>query len=193
MHAAMNPLRTVHASAAATWQVPPPAGPDQVALSPEVLRRALGSCATGVTVITTVDDQGRPIGLTANSFTSVSLDPALVLWCLSGRSVNLEVFRSASAYAINILDSTQTALCQRFSDRNVVDRFAGVNYHQGQLGAPVLDGCVASLECEHWEIHPAGDHVLFVGRVRTLSQRDGTPLVFSNGKLGNFFVPPALV
>lgn len=150
------------------------------------VRRALGSFATGVTVVTTVATDGKPVGLTANSFTSVSMDPPLVLWCLASKSPNLQAFRDAGHFAINILHAEQRDLCKRFSDPRIADRFDGVQWRSGKLGMPVLEGCVANFECRHWSEHEAGDHVVFIGRLEHIDYVEGEPLVFSQGKLGNF-------
>jgi len=151
------------------------------------LRRTLGSFATGVTIVTTHSHEtGQPIGLTANSFTSVSMDPPLVLWCLAKKSANLAVFMQAQAYAINILAHQQHHLCRQFSDPRVADRFAGVSWETGDSGVPVLSDCLARLECAAWDTQDAGDHIIFIGRVTNLASREGEPLVFSAGKLGNF-------
>ena len=148
-------------------------------------REALGRFATGVTVVTADGPQG-PVGITVNSFTSVSLEPPLVLWCLASKSPNLQVFREAGSFAINVLHTEQRDLCKRFSDPRVVDRFEGVSWSAGKLGMPILEGCVATFECEHWSEQEAGDHVVFIGRLAHIDYIEGEPLVFSQGRLGNF-------
>lgn len=151
-----------------------------------VLRRALGNFATGVTVVTTIAPDGRPVGLTANSFTSVSMDPPLVLWCLASKSPNVQTFREAGSFAINVLHAQQRDLCKRFSDPDIADRFEGVSWDAGESGMPVLEGCVATYECKHWAEHEAGDHVVFIGRLTHINYVEGEPLVFSQGRLGKF-------
>ncbi len=155
-------------------------------ITPLELRRALGRFATGVTVITTRDASGKPIGLTANSFTSVSMDPPLVLWCLASRSANRKAFEQASSFAINVLSRSQEGLCRQFSDPKVVDRFAGVAWHPGASGAPLLEESLVQMECVPWDLREAGDHLIMIGRVNALQAGGGEPLVFSTGKLGGF-------
>jgi flavin reductase (DIM6/NTAB) family NADH-FMN oxidoreductase RutF len=144
------------------------------------LRRALGRFATGVTVITTRDDEGRSIGLTANSFNSLSLDPALVLWSLGATQGSSAVFRSASHFAINILSAGQIELSQRFSSP-VEDRFAGVDCVQDGLAAPLIKGCAAWLICRQRQHIHLGDHLLFIGEIEQVGAADEPPLLFHNG------------
>ena len=109
-------------------------------------RTALGMFATGVTIVTARTQEGELVGLTANSFNSVSLDPPLVLWSLSRAAASLPAFQAGSHYAINVLGADQQALAQRFATRRV-DRFADVDFVQGTCGAPLLAGAVATFEC----------------------------------------------
>lgn len=158
-----------------------PAADDTMAL-----RRAFGAFTTGVTIVTALAADGRPIGLTVNSFASVSLEPPLLMWCLAGRSANAEVFRAASSYAVNILGADQEALCRRFCSRDVADRFAGVDWVAGETGVPLLQGCVARFECVADQALQVGDHHVFIGRVTAFASSSGEPLVFSHGKMGLF-------
>lgn len=145
-------------------------------------RDALGSFPTGVAVITAVDAQGEPVGLTCNSFSSVSLDPPLVAWGLRLSSKNLAAFRHASAFAINILAEDQKELSARFASSSITDKFTGVSWSPGYLGLPVIGECVASFECDKFAEHIAGDHVLFLGRVVRFDQgREEDSLVFYKG------------
>lgn len=134
-------------------------------IDPKVLRAALGTFPTGVAIITTRGPDGRPVGLTCNSFNSVSLDPPLVSWGLRLASSSLEAFRLAPAFAVNILAEDQAGLSSRFASRDVADKFEGVAWSEGLGGSAVIDGCVASFECEKFAEHVAGDHVLFLGKV----------------------------
>jgi 3-hydroxy-9,10-secoandrosta-1,3,5(10)-triene-9,17-dione monooxygenase reductase component len=147
------------------------------------LREALGSFATGVTVVTTTAPDGRRIGLTANSFTSVSLDPALVLWSLNRRSANLEAFRAATHFAVNVLSAEQQALCWRFARPVEGDRFDGVALAPSKLQLPVLEDSLATFECSKYDQYEAGDHVVFVGRVENFSKGAGDALIFSAGRI----------
>jgi flavin reductase (DIM6/NTAB) family NADH-FMN oxidoreductase RutF len=146
------------------------------------LRAALGLFATGVTIVTAMSAQGEAIGLTANSFNSVSLSPALVLWSLGLKAGSLEAFRQAEHYAIHVLAVEQKALAERFASK-AADRFAGVDWQPGIGGAPVLPGCAAVFECANKSQYPEGDHVILVGQVLAC-RHDATraPLLFHGGK-----------
>jgi len=145
-----------------------------------VFRAALGEFATGVTIITARAPHGF-VGFTANSFNSVSLDPPLVIWSLSLRSRSLAAFEAAERYAVNVLASDQIALARRFS-RPHLDRFAGVAFRLDGTGAPLIEGCVAWLECRHHALHPAGDHMLFIGEVVAAAHRAAPPLLWHGGR-----------
>ena len=148
------------------------------------LRNALGRFATGVAIATAIDPDGHPVGLTINSFSAVSLAPPLVLWCLDNTSHNLEAFRRASHHAINILAAGQVDLSNRFATWPV-DRFAGLPWHPGAGGAPLLDGCCARFELANESAHAAGDHTIFVGRVERFAETPGpAPLLFHAGRYG---------
>ena len=145
-------------------------------------RAALGLFATGVTIVTVRSADGGLVGLTANSFNSVSLDPPLVLWSLARRAGSMPVFTRGSHYAINILAADQKELAQRFAMRDI-DRFAGVAWREGAGGAPVLDGAVAVFECANRSRYEEGDHVIFVGEVERCTARPGAqPLIFHGGR-----------
>ena len=138
--------------------------------------------ATGVTVVTARDANGQLVGLTANSFNSVSLDPPLVLWSLSRRSAALAVFRAGTHYAINVLAADQLALAERFAAR-VPERWAGVAWRPGVAGAPLIEGAVAHFECFNRSRHDEGDHLLFIGQVEHCDHRPGaSPLLFHGGQ-----------
>jgi flavin reductase (DIM6/NTAB) family NADH-FMN oxidoreductase RutF len=145
-------------------------------------RSALGMFATGVTIVTARSPSGEFVGLTANSFNSVSLSPPLVLWSLSKAASSMEAFSTGSHYAINILGADQQALASRFATRGV-DRFADVAFEQGIAGAPLLAGAVATFECFNRSRYDEGDHVIFVGEVERCSHRAGaSPLLYHGGK-----------
>ncbi len=143
------------------------------------MRDALAQFATGVTIICAHAGDGRYVGFTANSFTSLSLAPPLVLWTLAHRSRSLAAFVAAPRYAINVLATSQVELARRFS-RPHADRFDGVAYELGWANAPRIVGCVAWLECTHHARHRAGDHELFIGDVVTCTRAAGEGLVFAN-------------
>ena len=138
--------------------------------------------ATGVTVVTARGGNGQLVGLTANSFNSVSLDPPLVLWSLSRRSVALAVFRAGTHYAINVLAADQLALAERFAAR-MPERWAGVAWQPGPGGAPLIVGAAAQFECSNRSRYVEGDHVIFVGQVEHCAHRAGAaPLLFHGGR-----------
>ncbi len=130
-------------------------------------RRALGQFVTGVTVVTTLGPQGRPVGFTANSFSSVSLDPPLILWSLDKSASLYPVFLEAEAYAVHILTAAQEHLSNHFATAAEQDRFGAMNYSAGLNGIPLLDGCAARFQCLPEHHYEGGDHTIFVGRVAT--------------------------
>jgi 3-hydroxy-9,10-secoandrosta-1,3,5(10)-triene-9,17-dione monooxygenase reductase component len=144
------------------------------------LRNALGRFATGVTIVTTLDERGGPVGLTANSFNSLSLDPPLVLWSLRQASPSLPVFAAATRFAVNVLSEAHLDLSRRFASP-VEDKFAEGQWAPGPDGMPVLAGCAAVFECERVAAHDLGDHRLFVGRVLAISEAPVPPLLFQAG------------
>lgn len=164
--AAMNPPR----------QAQPPS------FSAQEFRAALGMFATGVTIVTARAMDGQVIGLTANSFNSVSLTPPLVLWSLSRVAASLPVFSAGSHYAINVLAADQKALAERFASRGA-DRWSGVVFDTGAGGAPLLHGAAATFECFNRSRYEEGDHVIFVGEVERCARREGaSPLLFHGGR-----------
>lgn len=145
------------------------------------LRQVLGSFVTGVTVITTVDAAGNPQGLTANSFSSVSLDPPLILWSQSITAPSHPVFREAERFAVNILAEDQLDISNRFA-RGGADKFAGHPVDVGLGGVPLLRNCAAHLECRRIQCIPGGDHVVFIGQVERIARSARQPLVFGGGR-----------
>ena len=147
-------------------------------------RDALGMFATGVTIVTARNALGAPIGLTASSFNSVSLDPPLVLWSLSRAAASMQAFANGSHYAIHVLAADQKALAERFAARGV-DRFSGVEHTPGISDAPLLAGAAATFECFNRSQYQEGDHVIFVGEVERCSHRAGVPPLLYHG--GRFY------
>ncbi|HZH27176.1 MAG TPA: flavin reductase family protein [Azospirillaceae bacterium] len=146
-----------------------------------MFRDALGFFATGIAVVTTTDGTGAPIGLTVNSFTSVSLDPPLVLFCIDRGTQCLEAFAQTGRFAVNILEEGQRAISARFASP-VADRFDRVEYTPGLGGCPLLAGCLSTLECELRAVHDGGDHVILVGEVVRLAHAGGgRPLLYFRG------------
>jgi len=144
------------------------------------LRRTLGTFATGVVVVTASSAAGRYVGLTVNSFSSVSLDPPLVLWSLRIGAPSRPAFEEASHFAVNILAENQAELANRFATPHP-DKFAGVARAEGMGGTVLLDGCVAHLECSRELSHPGGDHLILIGQVRRFVAWERAPLIFCKG------------
>ena len=153
------------------------------AIDPRALRDAAGRFATGVTVVTTRDETGAPVGLTANSFSSVSLDPPLVLWSLAKTSRAAAAFIAAEQFAIHVLGEDQRDLATRFS-APVADRFAGLERSASADGVPLLPGCRARFECRTWQVVDGGDHHVFIGEVMAIDAPDDPrgSLVFLTGQ-----------
>lgn len=147
------------------------------------LRNALGAFATGVTIVTTRRSDGADVGLTANSFSSVSLDPPMVLWSLGKTSSSIESFRAASHFAVHILAADQDALSSQFASKGT-DRFAGLELGRGRDDIPLLRECAARFECRTAFQYEGGDHVIFVGEVLDFTHSDRPPLVFHGGRYG---------
>ena len=145
------------------------------------LRQTLGSFVTGVTVITTVDADGKPHGLTANSFSSVSLDPPLILWSQSLAAPSHPVFSACERFVVTILADDQVEISNKFA-RGGADKFAGTQLESGLGGVPLLAGCAAHLECRKVNAYPGGDHVVFIGQVERIRRHTRQPLVFGGGK-----------
>jgi flavin reductase (DIM6/NTAB) family NADH-FMN oxidoreductase RutF len=163
---------------------PPAATPKALApsFSAAEFRSSLSMFATGVTIVTARHADGRLVGLTANSFNSVSLSPPLVLWSLAKSASSMHAFSAGSHYAINILASDQKGLAERFASRSA-DRWADVAWREGMAGAPVLDGAAAVFECFNRSRYEEGDHVIFVGEVEhCLHRADASPLLFHGGR-----------
>ncbi|MEM9104466.1 MAG: flavin reductase family protein [Pseudomonadota bacterium] len=154
---------------------------------PRVLRDAFGTFMTGVTVVTSHDGQGAPIGFTANSFTSVSLDPPLLLISLSKGSSNFKTLTDAPGFAVNILSENQEDLSNRFS-RPVDDRFADLEWHSGPYGSPLLRGVTAWFDCSMHKTVDAGDHVLLIGEVEAFDNNGLNGL----GYVGGSYIRPSL-
>ena len=149
------------------------------------LRQALGRFATGVTVITTRAPNGKLEGLTANSFSSVSLDPPLVLWSLQKRAPSLESFKNSGFFAVNVLGVHQHDYCKHFATP-APNKFESVPHTIGFGGCPILDDSIARFECSTHSVVEGGDHLIFIGRVENVVHGDGEPLIFS---AGSFCVP----
>lgn len=150
-------------------------------IDPRDFRRALAQFPTGVTVVTTVDGDGRPVGVTASSFNSVSMDPPLVLWSIDKSALSARVFRDATHFAVNVLAENQVELSNRFASRGE-DKFGAVAWSPGTGGCPVIGDLAAKFECRTWNVYEGGDHFIIVGEVLSYSYENAhAPLVYARG------------
>ena len=147
----------------------------------QMLRTAFGRFATGVTVVTCNSDDG-PIGITANSFSSISLDPALVMWAPAKQSGRYKYFDAATHFAIHVLDADQYQVCKDFASRR--DAFDDLEHKINEMGVPLIENCLARFSCQKTTSHDAGDHQIIVGKVIQAQMRDGDALAFFAGKFG---------
>jgi len=153
-------------------------------VSEEQFKSALGRFASGVTIVTTTDESNNPVGLTVTAFASVSLRPPLVLVCIDKGANTHSWFSLKSPFVVNILAEGQDAISSVFASKSVENRFAEVRYKLNQHKVPVLDGCLASLECQVGSFYEAGDHTIFVGAVLDATVRDGKPLLYFANQYG---------
>ena len=152
------------------------------AIDPREFRAALGNFATGVTVITTVDPDGKPVGITANSFNWVSMDPPLILFSLGRNAHSLTAFQDHRHFAVNILKEGQEELSNRFA-KPLSDKWTGVERTAWESGCPILMEALACFECRVQHTYDGGDHLIFVGQVlRLFSETEGRPLIFHQGR-----------
>lgn len=151
-------------------------------ISADDFRKVLSHFASGVTVITTCDADGRPTGLTASAFTSVSLDPPLILVCVAHSSQSYPALRERGRFAVNFLCSKQEDVSRRFATSKQIDKFEGVPHRITELGLPVLTEALAHLECVTVNAHVEGDHTVFIGRVESSATTDAAPLLYFRGK-----------
>jgi flavin reductase (DIM6/NTAB) family NADH-FMN oxidoreductase RutF len=171
----------------------PPIGPDPAnelasdhsPIDPRDFRVALGSYATGVTIITAAGADNKPYGLTCNSFTSVSLNPPLVLWSLVLYSSSLSIFQNATHFAVNVLGASQWELANKFA-KSSDDKFTGVDWRPGLGNAPLLTESIANFQCRSVNRYYGGDHVIFLGAVEAYSYTHKEPLLFARGGYGKF-------
>lgn len=156
---------------------------DPADVDSRAFREALGRFGTGVTVIT-CDTGTGPLGITANSFSSLSLDPPLVMWAPAKSSSRYPFYMAAERFAIHVIGSEQTGMCQAFArDGNAFDQF---DWELSPEGVPLLNGCLSRFECKTHATHDGGDHSIVVGRVERVTTRPGDPLLFVSGKFGSF-------
>ena len=151
-------------------------------MSNKNLRNVLSKFATGVTVVSTIDYDGKPVGMTANSFTSVSLDPPLVLWNIGINQPSYDTFLKANGYSVNILSKDQKHICNLFSS-SVDDKFNDIDYILSDNGFPIIQKSLAWFDCLKWNNYPGGDHQILVGEVKNFYANENDPLIFWNGSL----------
>lgn len=155
-----------------------------MSLDSKEFRNALGGFATGICVITAAPENEAPFGMTINSFSSVSLDPPLILWSLQNNSECFNAFDSTDRFAVNILSTEQQDLSNRYAKKGD-HALADEHFRIGKTGSPVLRGALTTFECKVWARYPGGDHVILVGEVLEMSTRPtGKPLLFHKGKYG---------
>lgn len=147
------------------------------------LRTACGAFATGVTVVTCRDDTG-PLGFTANSFTSVSLDPPLLLWCPAIASPRHDAFVAAPHFSVHVLEAGQLDISERFASE--ARDFNEIDYQDSPHGVPQIAGCLTRFDCRHFASHGAGDHTVVLGLIEQVTHTPGVPLVFALGAYGKF-------
>jgi flavin reductase (DIM6/NTAB) family NADH-FMN oxidoreductase RutF len=152
-----------------------------MAIDPRELRNVFGVFATGVTIITTNDVNGKPFGLTANSYTSLSLDPPLVLVCVDKKVDCYACFEQSKVFAVNFLAEDQEQLSTRFATKGI-EKFEGVPIRQGSVGVPLLEGAIGFIECKLVSGYEGGDHTIYVGEVQAASASGERPLLFFKGK-----------
>jgi flavin reductase (DIM6/NTAB) family NADH-FMN oxidoreductase RutF len=149
-------------------------------------RRILGHWVSGVAVVATRTDEGKLCGLTVNAFTSLSLNPPLVLVCVEQTADSHDCIRRAGVFTVNVLASEQERIARRFASWEVDTKFEGLAYHEAETGAPVLAEALAWLDCRVWAEHSAGDHTIFIGQVLAGDAREGNPLLYYRGGYGRF-------
>lgn len=155
-----------------------------MSINKSTFRKVLGRFATGITVVTGLTEGNVAVGLTVNAFTSLSLEPPLVLFCLDNSTASIGSFTMGKGFALNMLNEDQQDLSVNFSSK-IEDRFANVDFELWKTGVPILKGCLANLECIIDAVHQGGDHLIIVGRVNRFWQSEtGKPLLYFNGNYG---------
>lgn len=151
----------------------------------QTFRTALGRFGTGVTIVTCLSETG-PMGITANSFASLSLDPPLITWAPARSSKRHDAFVTAKHFAIHVLKASQAPLCARFAKDG--RDFDGLDWQAGKAGTPLIENCLSRFECQSVTIHEGGDHSLIIGKVEQVTTEAGAPLMFQGGRYGGFEV-----
>ena len=146
------------------------------------LRNVLSKFATGVTIVSTIDDDEKPVGMTVNSFTSVSLDPPLVLWSIGINQPSYEAFLNAKGYSVSILSKDQNDICHKFASQ-LDDKFKNVDWKKSENGFPLVQNSLAWLDCKKWNYYSGGDHQILVGEVTSFDSCELEPLTYWNGQI----------
>ena len=146
------------------------------------LRKAFGMFSTGITIVTSVDKDDVPIGMTVNSFSSVSLDPPLVLWSIAKKQPSYDMFLSSKGYAVNILSKDQIGLCHHFSSP-LINKFDNVDWKLSDNGFPLINNTLGWFDCLKWKDYEGGDHKILIGEVTSYGVSDMDPLTFWNGRI----------
>ena len=147
-----------------------------------ILKKSLGMFATGITVVTTIDEDKKPIGMTVNSFASVSLNPSLVLWSIEKNQPSYKKFLNSDGYAVNILTKDQIDLCSHFSSP-IENKFKNVNWKPSENGYPLIQDALAWFDCVKWNDYDGGDHQILVGEVKSHDFIESEPLIYWNSKI----------
>jgi flavin reductase (DIM6/NTAB) family NADH-FMN oxidoreductase RutF len=154
-------------------------------ISPNDFRQTLGCFATGIVIVTSLDADGNPVGMTVDSFNSVSMEPPLVLWSLNLNAPSLPAFRAHSSFIVHVLSDQQLDLCKKFA-KSGTDKFAGVDWQPGLDGSPLLRDTVATIQCTAYRQYEGGDHEIHLGQVMASSVSDRKPLIYNRGEFGKF-------
>ena len=159
-----------------------------MAVDAREIRNVLGHFATGVTVITTKDSTGKPFGLTVNSFTSLSLNPPLVIVCVDKTVDCYSCFDESKVFAVNVLNEDQEELSRRFATKGI-EKFEGIQWRMGENGSPLLDGVIGAIECKVTHSYEGGDHTIFLGEILSATAKGDRPLLFFKGKYHRLPLP----
>lgn len=162
---------------------------DGPTIDPRALRHAFGSFATGVTVVTMLDGDGKPTGVTVNSFSSLSLEPPLCLFSLGKEQVSCKWINPDCRFIINVLAADQEAIAWQFA-KPAEDKFAGIAHGMGECGVPYIVGAIARFECRHWATHEGGDHDIIVGEITAFAEMSGDAMLFHKGQFASLPVAP---
>lgn len=149
-----------------------------------LFKAALGNYPTGVAIVTTVDSEGHPVGLTINSFTSLSMDPLLVLWSIDHKSSSIHTFKETGKFVVHLLAEDQNELVRIFSKKDL-DRFSEINWSFSANQLPIIEGAFAVFECETFQTIEAGDHTIFIGSVKNMQVKEKSPLLYHRRTVGS--------